>query len=169
MKILERIKPVMGTDVVDLDAGALTGRWISLAKYRRVLAMVIFGDGTAGNDVTLTLQEATSDAGAGAQNLAKLQTGNIYGCTAATFAGMGKDEATRKITQGTASQTFTEANNGGLVGWYALELDESMLSSGFTHVNVSIADPGAAKLGVLMYFAADPSYAAAPESMLAAN
>lgn len=56
---------------VDLSTGANTGQWISLRDYHRASVM-LYRSGSAGNagdQSTVTIQQATSNAGAGAKAL----------------------------------------------------------------------------------------------------
>ena len=54
----------------DFHTSGVTGAWVSLKRASGVLFVVQFKAGTSGDNATLTLQEATTFAGAGNQNLA---------------------------------------------------------------------------------------------------
>lgn len=57
-------------DIVEGDANSdLTGDWISLKNYDRAYLLLIKPAGTAGDDLSIHLQQATAAAGTGAKDL----------------------------------------------------------------------------------------------------
>jgi len=166
-KLLERLQLVMGCEPQDLDTAGITGDYVSMKNYGRLLIVVQAGDGTAGSDLTVDLYQATSVAGAGAKVLNCLETGRIYTKQAATFTLMQAVTAWTKETQATADEEWTDATSGEQVNLWAFEVRAADLdvSNGFDCVRADIADPGAAKIGALLYILGDPKYPAAPELM----
>jgi hypothetical protein len=132
----------------DTNAGAGTGKRVSLQRAQ-ALTFVLFKGAGVGTDVpVLTLQEHNAASGGTSQNLAKITT--VYKKAAASLAGT---EAWAVVVSQAAAATATltgEATNQGI---YAFDLDGTSLSDGFTHVSLSVADTGAAgaQLGAVLY------------------
>lgn len=76
-------------DIIAGDANAdLTGDWISLKNHSRAYLLIIKPAGTAGDDLSVHLQQATAAAGTGAKDLTfrklwykKASTGNTFTST----------------------------------------------------------------------------------------
>ena len=68
-RILECMDIVEGFPAVSLDGGANAGDWLSLKNARRVAVVFRSGIGTAGDDPTLTVEQAQDVAGTGAKAL----------------------------------------------------------------------------------------------------
>ena len=132
----------------DTNAGAGTGKRVSL-KRAQACAFVLFkGAGVGTDNPVLTLQEHNAASGGTSQNLARITT--IYKKAAASLAGT-EAWAVALTQAAAATATLTgEATNQGI---YAFEIDGTMLSDGFSWVSLSIADTGAAgaQLGTVLY------------------
>ena len=158
--ILENTQIVAGFGPVDMQSGANAGDWVSLKNYRKVAIVLFKGVGTAGDDPTLTLQQATAVAGTGAKDL--------------TFTTIYKKQGTlsaigqwTKVTQ-TAATSYTDATSAEAAAIWVVEVNAEDLdvANGFDCVQASVADVGSnAQLGALLYLLSDPSAAAAPASM----
>lgn len=72
--ISEEVRVDSAIAPTNIQAGTETGTWVSMANYRRVLAVLTSAAPAAGKDVTLQLMQATSAAGAGAKALSALVT-----------------------------------------------------------------------------------------------
>lgn len=161
-RILEEIQIAEGFVIVDLQTGANTGDWVSLETYNRMAVVFLSAVGTAADDPTLTLQEATDNAGAGAQNL---NFTRIYRKQAAVdLSGTAQWVETTQV----AANTFTNATAAEedliwVVEFRSTDLD---VDDGYTFLRATVADIGAnAQLGYLMYIASEPRYPAAPAAM----
>lgn len=165
MLILEQMQIVESFPVVDLQAGANTGDWVNLANFKH--AAVVFGSGvgTAGDDPTLTLQQATSAAGAGAK---ALNFTTIFRKQAATsLAGVA---AWTRTTQA-AANTYTNATSAEEDALWVVEFDTDQLDAdgGFCFVQASVADVGNnAQPGFCLWLLSEPRYPAAPENAVSA-
>ena len=169
-KILERIQihPVMLP--IDLNAATITGDYVSLKNYERLLCVLCCGDGTAGSDVDIQLYQSTdvSNSLADAKVLDVIETGRLYTkehATALTGVGQWTEE-----TQATADERWEPADSGELVLLWAVEIkaDDLDVDNNFDCVRMDIIDPGAAKIGAAFYILADPKYPADPTRMLSA-
>ena len=167
-KGLERMQLVMAFEPADLNAAAATGDYVCLAHYRRLLAVILAGDGTASKDIPVSFYQATSNAGAGAKVLNALETGRIYTKEAASFAALAGVDQWTKETQATADETWSPGDSGEQVLVWAFEIKASDLDvdNNFDHVRMDVADPGASKIVAGLYILGDPDYASAPELML---
>jgi len=115
------------------DCDASTGfssDWFSLAQYQHASAVLTTG-ANGGAGFALTVEEATSSAGAGA--------------VAIPFAYASEETASGDVlsvlTDATSSGFTTHASVANLT--YVLEIDGSDLDDGFEWVRVVGADPGA--------------------------
>lgn len=134
--VLHQITPV------DLATAANTGARINMEKYGRVTFVGYLATGTAAEAPTFTLNEHTANTGGTSAALATIT--EYYQKEEATLDG---DEAWTRVTQ-TAASTVTDADwddaNEVLVA-FSVGADE--LSTGYTHVNVTVADTGTAHVG----------------------
>ena len=132
----------------DTNAGAGTGKRVSLQRAQSIAFVLFKGAGTGTDNPVLTLQEHNAASGGTSQNLAKITT--VY--KKAGAPGVGTEAWAVALTQAAAATaTLTgEATNSGI---YVFELDGTSLSDGFTHVSLDVADTGAAgaQLGGVLY------------------
>ncbi len=160
--LLERINIAEGVPAVDLQDGANTGDYVSLQHYDRVAVVLMTGLGTATEDPTLTIQQATSVAGGSVKSLTFT---DVYTKQAATsLAAVTK---WTKTTQ-TAANTYT---NGTLAEEDAIVVVEFRASDldadgGFDCLRATVADVGgSAQPGVIFYILGDPSEASSVVQM----
>ena len=160
--ILERLNIVEGFPAVLMNSGANNGDYVSLKNYRRVAVVFVSGVGTAGDDPTLTVQQASDVGGTGVKDLTFT---DIYRKQAATsLAAVG---SWTKTTQTTAN-TYTEATAAEqdliwVVEFHAEQLD---VANGFDCIRATVADVGTdAQPGYLFYLLADPRFSTAPANM----
>lgn len=168
-KMLERIFPVLAGEPADINGAGLTGDYISLKNWGRVLVVLAMGDGTASNDVDLLCYQATDVSGSDAKVLNALETGRIYriqGADYAAYAALtGSTFVWSKVTQATADEQYTPTDNGEAVGIICLELRREDLdtTNNFDCIRVDLSDPSASKICTLLYILGDPDYPMAPE------
>jgi len=164
--LVEEMQFVEGFPVVDLSTGANNGDWVSMANYKHLAIVFAASVGTAGQDPTITLNQATSAAGAGSKALSVITAG--YHKTATT--DLSGTAAFTKATQA-AGNTFTVASSANKDKLWVVEIDADMLDTdnGFSFVQAAVADVGAnAQLGYLLYILSQPRYPAAAANMVSA-
>lgn len=159
--LVENGQLVSGFVPVDMSAGANDGDWIILDKFRHVAIIFFKAAGTAGDDPTLTLEQATDVAGAGAK---ALNFTDIYRKQGAALTSIGQ---WTKTTQ-TASATFTDATSAEVQAIWVVEFDASDLdvANDFVAIRARVADVGAAaQVGALLYVLSEARYGAKGASM----
>jgi len=141
---------------VDLHTGANTGLFQPVRNFARVAFIYHAAAGTAGQDVTLTLRQATTAAGGSAKDLVAIR--KVYSTEHATTL---PDNFT--VIEQTAAATFVSATGGECIELAVFELDPADLdvANGFDFVSVNIADPGAgtAKEGCVIMLGLRARYA----------
>ena len=131
---------------VDLTDGTNTGDWISLKGAYGALLVFTSGLGTATQDPVITIEQATSNAGAGNKALSPSQSGpaNVWKKQAATSlaAVTAWTDANADMTTNVYDEDDTSAEEDLMVAiWIdAADLD---VDGGFNHVQASVADVGA--------------------------
>ena len=154
MRLIESLQIVSGFAPVDMQTGANTGDWVSLANYNHVAAVLFKAIGTAGDDPTITCQQATDNAGTGAK---ALNFTTLHVKQGADLTAIGQFT---KITQASAN-TYTEATSAEAQAIWVVEFDAQDLdvANGFDHFRVTVADIGAnAQLGCLLYLLSEPRF-----------
>lgn len=157
---------VEGWPPVDLQSGANTGDWVSLANANGVLCLFGSGVGTAGDDPTITVNEATTNTGTGSQALNIAAPMELWTKQAATSLA-----STTSWTDSTASastNTYTSATAAEQDALWALWIPAEALdvADGYDHINVTVADIGAnAQPGFLLYIVI-PKYGADPSAVV---
>lgn len=167
IKALERIMPLPLNNPIDLDDGVLTTDIVSLKNYETMLLIIYFADGTAGDDVTVTLQQCTNVANSLSDNKALncLKTGRIYSKLAADETALRALTGWTEEVQAVADEVWTDDETGEACGFYALEIKASDLdvANGFDCVYATVdGDGGAAKLGCVFAILMDPKYPSDP-------
>jgi hypothetical protein len=164
-RILERLQIVEAFPVVDLSTAANDGDWISLKNYRRVLCVLAASAGTAGQDPTITLEQASDVAGTGAKALTAVTVGWSKIATT-NLTGTAQWTATAQAVAATFTKTSAASDKILAVEILADQLD---VDNGFDCIRMRVADVGAnAQLGYGFYILADPRFPDAPENMLGA-
>lgn len=140
-KLLERLTIVEAFPPVDLQtgtAGLRTGDWVNLKNYREVAVCFASGLGTAGDDPTITIEQASSATGTGAK---ALNFTTIYRKQAAT--NLAAVASWTKTTQ-SAGNTYTNDTSAEEDCLWVVEFDAADLdvAGGFTFVRVSVNDVG---------------------------
>lgn len=160
--LVDTMQIVEGFPTVDLSSGANDGDWINLKDWKHIAIIFRSGIGTAGQDPTLTIEQATDVSGAGVK---ALNFTTIYRKQAATdLSAVG---AFTKTTQ-TAANTYTDgdAAEEALIWIVEINADELDINNGFLCIRATIADVGAAaQPGDLLYILSEPRYAHSAENM----
>lgn len=155
MKFLHEHQIAAGVVPVNLATLANDGDWVSLKLYQRLIIILFKGAGTAGEDPTLTLEQAQDVAGTGAKALAFEE---IYSKQGADLFTIGEFT---KITQAAAA-TYTHTDGAEQMAIWVVEVLASQLDvkNDFDCVRARVADVGVgAQLGGILYILADPRYA----------
>jgi hypothetical protein len=163
--LLSQIQIVPAFRPVDLQTADNNGDWVSLKGYAGCLVLFHSAIGTAGDDPTLKLQQATVVAGSDAKDLAFTQ---VYTKQAATnLLSTGQWTA---VTQAAAT-SYTNATAAEQEALWAIDVPASMLDveNGFCCLQASVADVGGnAQLGACYYLLYGARFPDAPENMKSA-
>lgn len=157
-EFVHKINIVEGFLPVDLQTGANDGDWVSLRNYHNCAVVFVSAVGTAADDPTLTMEQATDVAGAGAKALNFTVIHRKQAATDLTSTG------TWTRTTQTAAATFTEATAAEqdliwIVDFVDMELDAA---NDFDCLRGRVADIGGnAQLGYLFYALYNPRVAQA--------
>lgn len=139
---------IEGFPAVDMSSGANNGDWINLKNAERAAVVFVSGVGTAGDDPTLTLQQATDVSGSGAKDF---DFTTIYTKQAAT--NLAGTSAWTKVTQ-TAANTYTHADAAEQSAIWVVEIDPNELdvAGNFDCIRATVGDVGNnAQPGYLFY------------------
>ncbi len=164
MRFLEQAQIAAGFLPVDLQTATPASRqgdWVSLAQHHHLVILLYKDGGTANEDVTLTVEQATNASGGDAKPLAFTRIARKQG---ANLLGIG---AWTETTQ-TASHTYTNATSGEEELLWVVEFDAAELDvqEGFQFVRASVNDVGNnPQLGCLLYLLTEPRFGDAVEQM----
>lgn len=153
---------------VDLSGGTNAGDWVSLKNYKKCLILFHSAIGTAGDDPTVTLLQASAVAGTGSKAL-NINTSKVFKKQAATnLLSTGQwSDASAGVTAN--AWTNTDAAEQELLLAIEVDADELDVDNGFDCISISVADVGTnAQLGAAYYILGEPRYIAKPASMLSA-
>lgn len=148
MQVVSAIKPV------DLNDAAQAGDWVSMKNYAR-MAIVFFGKaGSAGTDITFTVEQAQNVAGSG--TVKALTFTDIFKKEGADLLTIGEFT---KVTQAAAG-TYTSTNNeqSDQIVVIDIKAEDLDIDGNFDCVRLSVNDPGAAKLACALYLLWEPKY-----------
>lgn len=143
---------------------ARVGDWASLKNAHGVTIIFYKGVGTAGDDPTLTVEQAKDVAGTGAKNLAVV-TEHWRKQAATDLTGSGTwTRATQAASQDVAYDA-TSAEEA-LIDIIHIDADELDVDNGFDCVRAKIADVGVnAQLGTILYILEGLRYPATPANL----
>lgn len=156
---------VLGFAAVDLQTAANEGDFVCLNKFNHVAVIFHSAIGTAGDDPTLVLQQATTVAGGGVKDL---DFTRIYTKQAATDLTA---VANFTLQTQTAATNFTDTDAAEQMLIWVVEFDAAELDvdNGFDCIRATVADVGSnAQLGALFYILTEPSYAASEANISSA-
>lgn len=148
--LTEMFDIVSGFVPVDMQTTANNGDWVSMANYDHCAVVLFKGVGNANDDPTLTLQQATDNAGAGAKDITKITDIYVKQNTVLTAAAEG---IWTLVTQ-TAATNYTDATSAEDQAIWVINLDASNLdvNNGFNHIQGNVADVGGnPQLGCVFY------------------
>lgn len=144
---------------VNLATAVNNGDWVSLKNYGHVAIVVIKDGGTAAEDPSFTVRQATDVAGTGAKALNFTRVDKKQAADVQTVAQF------TKVTQA-ASNTYagdgTSAEDEMIVV-IEFDADELDTENGFDCVQLQIPDVGAAaQLAAAIYILTEPRYGQEP-------
>jgi hypothetical protein len=157
-----KIDMVEGFPAVDLSSGANTGDWVNVKNASRVAVVFVSGVGTAGDDPTLTIQQAKDNSGTGAK---ALNFATVFRKQAAT--NLSSTTSWTETTQ-SAANTYTNATAAeqSLIWWVEFAAEDLDVANGFDHIRATVADVGTnAQPGYLMYLV-EPMYPNDPDNVI---
>lgn len=134
---------------VNLATAANAGDWVSMADFDRIAIVIFKGVGTAGEDPTITLQQATDASGTGAKALNFVRVDVKQG---ALLTAIGEFTTTIQ----TAANTYTNATLAETQAIIVIDVMASDLdvNNSFKFIQASIADVGTdSQIGCGLYLA----------------
>lgn len=152
--LAEVVDIVVGFAPVNMATAANTGAWVSVKNATKLTAVLSKGAGTAGEDPTITLQQAKDSSGTGAK---ALNFTRIY-------ERLGTATEYTRVDQ-TAANTYVNAASAEVAGIIQVSVDVHSLDvdNGFCYVRATIADVGAgAQIGGLNYHLSGLGYQGNP-------
>ena len=152
--LAENIQIVSGFVPVDLQAGNNVGDWVSLKYYSRCAIVFFAAAGTAGDDPTITLEQAKDYAGTDGKAL-NFKRLDVKQGAALTAIGQYT-----KVTQD-AANTYSDGDAAEEQKIWVIEVMDTDLdvNDGFTCIRASIGDVGNnAQHGCMLYMMTGPRY-----------
>lgn len=158
---VEKCNIAQGFLPVNMQTGANAGDWVSLKNYRKCAIVFFKAVGTAGDDPTITVEQATdvsnSQSDAKALNFTRVDKKQA----ASNLLAVG---TFTKVTQASGN-TFTHADLAEQAAIIVIDIDEQMLDvdNGFDCIRASVADIGTnAQLGAMLYILHEPKFVTDP-------
>lgn len=159
------IQPLIMT--VDLAAGANTGDWVSMKGYGRCAIVMVKEPGTAGNDPTIILLQATNVAAAGSKALNITRVDKKQAATdllaVGAFTTSTSTSAASNDTFSTNTWTNSDLAEQAAVVVIDIKAEDLDIDNGFDCVSITIADVGTTgQLGSVTAFLYEPRYGSDP-------
>ena len=152
--------------IVPLDLQtARDGDWVSLKNAKGCLVVVFKGAGTAGDDPSITIEQASDVAGTGAKVLNAITE---FYKKIGTLTSVG---TWTKVTQTADELVTVDAVSAEAEGLWAfnVEADQLDVDNGFDCIRVRVADVGTnAQLGCALYLLHGLRYGDAPDGLISA-
>jgi len=141
---------------VDLDDGANASDWVSMKNYNHLSIIILAGIGTNGSDLVITLDQATTVAGAGTKTLNMTEIHHKVGATALNAVSLFT-RVTQTAANGYDTDGIDDAENESM---YIIEVDRDELDgdNDFDCLQLNIAKAGATKLGGAIAVLSEPRY-----------
>lgn len=156
------IDMIEGVPAVDLQDGANNGDYINIKNADRVAVVFVSGVGTAGDDPTLTIQQAQDNSGTGAK---ALNFTTIWRKQAAT--DLSSTTSWTETTQ-SATNTYTNGTSAeqSLIWWVEFDAADLDVDNGFDHIRATVADVGSNAQPGYIFYIVKPKYANDPGNVL---
>jgi len=154
---------VEGFPTVDLQTGANTGDWVNIKNSDWVTILFRSGVGTAGDDPTVTVQQASDISGTGAKAL-NIVTSPLQVFSKQAATSLAAVTTWSDASGGVTTNTWTDADSAEQSLLLAIMFKASDLDvdNGFDTIRATIADVGGnAQPGDLLYIMS-PMYGSKP-------
>ena len=160
---------VEGVPAVDLSDGVVTGDYVSLAHYNHCAIVLISGVGTAGNDITLTIQQATSSTGGSVADL-DIVTSPVKIWKKQAVTSHASTSVWTDASSGVTDNTWTDAASAEQSLILVVEFDAADLDAdgGFEFLRATTDAATGAEPGWLGYILSEPRFARAPDKHISA-
>ena len=161
-RLIEMVNIVGCFTPVDLQTGTNNGDWVSLKHYTGVLCVLHSSIGTANDDCDMTLEQATTVAGAGAKAIT--MAGGVYDKLGATTIPNG---VWTRTDDGDDLGTFTNADSAENAYIFAVDVqvDDLDVTGGFDCVRLTCSNVGGnAQLGSAIYIMYGPRIEGTPDA-----
>lgn len=164
MRFLEQIQVLSGFVPVAMNTNpGPIANWISLQDYGRVAFVFFKAIGTAGDDPTLTLLQATDTTGATNKALNINQVDKKQGAAVNAIGQFTTSTPAAPANHDTFSaDTWTNSDLAEQQAIVVIEVraEDLDIDGGFTSVKLNAGDVGTnAQLGCILAFASEPKYA----------
>jgi len=158
---------IEGFPTVDLQTGANTGDYISLRNASCVIILFTSGVGTAGDDPTVTVQQATSAAGGSVKAL-NIVTSPVQVWKKQATTDQSSTAVWEDASGDASTNTWTHADSAEQSTMVAIEFktEDLDVDNAFVYIRATIADIGGnAQPGDLKYIVC-PMYPSNPDDAL---
>lgn len=156
---------------VDLTTAGATGKRVALTHAAGVTFIAFLAAAGSGTeDAVFTVQQHTAYTGGTSSNLATASVASSSGITAYWLkaeATLDNDEAWTEVTQAdSATVTIAGATYATQQAILAIHVSADQLGDGYTHVSVSVGDPGSvSRLGAGLYLLHDMAMQRRPANL----
>jgi len=132
-----------------LDAAANPGLWVSLRDYFKAVVLVETSGGTTGDDLVVSVNQSTSNAGAGSKALSAVSRWRMMQASALNQSAGG----VYTLNTQTLGPSFTATGSAGEQSLIVFEINADYLDAtdGFDFVQASIAQTAHSALGQMKY------------------
>ena len=143
---------------VDFNAAAQTGDWVSLKNYQRCTCLLFGKAGSAGTDLTVTLEQATSVAGGSSKNLTTIT--RVDKKEGADLFAIGQYTTDTQA----AAATYTNTNNEQSDQIYLIDVlaEDLDIANDFDCMRMSINAGNASKIVAGLYILQGPKFGTDP-------
>lgn len=164
---VEKVNIAQGFLPVAMNSAANAGDWVSLKGYNRCAVVVFKAVGTAGDDPTITLEQASAVAGTGAKALnitrvdKKQAASNLL--AVGTYTTSTSASPATNDTFSTNTWTNSVLAEQAAIVVIDVQAEDLDVENGFDCIRASIGDVGTnAQLGAMLYMLHDPRYTDQP-------
>lgn len=160
---VEKAQLAAGFVPVNMATGANNSDWVSLKNYGRCAIIFFKGIGTAGQDPTITLLQATSVAGAGSKALNITRVDKKQGTDLTTIGTFTTSTSGSPASNDTfATNTWTNSDLAEQQGIVVIDVkaEDLDIDNGFDVIRANVADVGTnSQIGGILYVLHEPRYA----------
>lgn len=146
-----------------MNSGASTGDWVNMALYQRCCIIFFKAVGTAGDDPTITVKQATDVTGAGNKALGFKRVDKKQAATDLTSTGTNTISTSAapatNDTFNTTNGTWTNTDLAEQAAIIQIDIgpEDMDIANGFTCIQITVADVGTnAQYGCALYVLHDP-------------